>query len=52
VKLAPPRNKLPWWMVAVGVLLGVNLIFVIWLLMRSPSPAPVSREMTATTVPR
>jgi len=42
VKLAPPRNKLPWWMVAVGVLLGVNLIFVIWLLMRSPSPAPIS----------
>jgi general secretion pathway protein B len=39
VKLAPPRNRLPWWMVAVGVLLGINLIVVIWLLIRAPSAA-------------
>jgi len=39
VKLAPPRNRLPWWMITVGALLGVNLIVVLWLLIRSPSPA-------------
>ena len=50
VKLAPPRNKLPWWMIAVGALLGINLVFVIWLLLRSPSPTAAANT-AVTPVP-
>ena len=49
VKLAPPRNKLPWWMIGVGALLGINLVFVIWLLLRSPSPTAAANTAAANT---
>jgi general secretion pathway protein B len=50
VKVAPPRNRWPMWGVAIGILLGVNLLVVAWLLLRSPSPAePPSAQPAAST---
>ncbi len=36
VKVAPRRVGLPLWAVAIGVLLGINLIIVMWMLLRAP----------------
>jgi general secretion pathway protein B len=40
VKVAPRRVGLPLWAVAIGVLLGVNLIIVMWMLLRHPAAHP------------
>lgn len=48
VKVAPRRVGLPLWAVAIGVLLGVNLIIVMWMLLRHPAAHP---ELAATAVP-
>jgi general secretion pathway protein B len=37
VKVAPRRVGLPLWAVTIGVLLGVNLIIVMWMLLRHPA---------------
>ena len=37
VKVAPRRVGLPLWAVAIGVLLGINLIIVMWMLLRHPA---------------
>jgi general secretion pathway protein B len=47
VKVAPRRVRLPLWAVAIGVLLGVNLIIVMWMLLRHPAP----RTEAATAAP-
>jgi general secretion pathway protein B len=39
VKVAAPRRRLPAWAIALGVLLGVNLLVVAWLFSRQSSPA-------------
>src|SRR5450432_3021085 len=37
VKVAPRRVGLPLWAVAIGVLLGVNLLIVMWMLLKHPA---------------
>ena len=37
VKVAPRRVGLPLWAVAIGVLLGINLLIVMWMLLRHPA---------------
>ena len=37
VKVAPRRVGLPLWAVAIGALLGINLIIVMWMLLRHPA---------------
>ncbi len=59
VKVAPRRVGLPLWAVAIGVLLGVNLIIVMWMLLRHPAhpqsagaaaaPAPVPAAVAPAT---
>jgi general secretion pathway protein B len=39
VKVAAPRRNFPLWAVGLGVLLGVNILFLIWFLARQPAPA-------------
>jgi general secretion pathway protein B len=39
VKVAAPRRRLPVWAVALGVLLGINLLVVIWFFSRRPAAA-------------
>jgi general secretion pathway protein B len=51
VKVAAPRRKFPVWAVALGVLLGVNLLGLLWvLLLREPAsvaPPPVANAASA-----
>jgi general secretion pathway protein B len=54
VKVAPRRLGLPTWAIAIGVLLGINLIIVMWMLLRHPShpeaanaAAPVTTQASA-----
>jgi general secretion pathway protein B len=63
VKVAPPRNRLPLWAIAVAVLLAVNLVIVGWLLLRrsaahaegsvlaAATAAPLSAPATVTAAP-
>jgi len=37
VKVAAPRRRLPTWAIALGVLLGVNLLVVAWFFARQPA---------------
>src|SRR6187455_1143220 len=39
VKVAAPRRRLPTWAIALGVLLGVNLLVVAWFFARQPATA-------------
>jgi len=41
VKVAAPRRRFPVWAIALGVLLGVNLLVVVWLLSRPPAAPAV-----------
>ena len=47
VKIAPPRRALPVWAVAIGVLLGINIIVVSWMLLRHPAAQPLASASTA-----
>ena len=47
----PPRRKLPMWAIALGALLGLNLLFVAWLVTR-PSSSPASSPAIASTEPQ
>jgi general secretion pathway protein B len=48
VKVAAPRRRLPMWAVALGVLLGVNVLVLGWLVMRKQdAPAPVAAAAPA-----
>jgi general secretion pathway protein B len=46
VKVAAPRRRFPVWAIALGVLLGVNLLVVVWFLSRQPA-APAVPESAA-----
>jgi general secretion pathway protein B len=62
VKVAPRRVGLPLWAVAIGALLGINLIIVMWMLLRHPaahpdaataaSPAPTPATAPAAAQPQ
>lgn len=47
-RIASPRARFPLWALALGGLLGVNLLVLIWLMTRpdQPPPAPTAREPT------
>jgi general secretion pathway protein B len=48
VKVAAPRRRLPVWAIALGVLLGVNLLVVVWFFSRQPAgPALPSAAVSA-----
>ena len=60
VKVAPPRNRLPLWAVAIALLLAVNLVIVAWMMLRHPAahaenaaaaPAPAGFAQGVATVP-
>jgi general secretion pathway protein B len=57
VRVAPPRNGLPLWAVALAVLLAVNLVIVAWVLLRRPAASeaanavPPANAPTASRVP-
>lgn len=48
VKVAAPRRRLPVWAIALGVLLGVNLLVVVWFFSRQPAgPALPNAALSA-----
>jgi general secretion pathway protein B len=50
VKVAAPRRRFPPWAAAVGVLLGVNVLFLGWLVLRrQDAPAPAAIAAAAPT---
>jgi general secretion pathway protein B len=49
VKVAPRRVGLPLWAVAIGVLLGINLIIVMWMLLRHPAHPAAAVAAPATS---
>ena len=50
VKVAPRRVGLPSWAIALGVLLAVNLVIVMWMLLRHPSAPAEAPAAAAPTV--
>ena len=38
VKVAAPRRRFPLWAAGLAVLLGVNMLVLVWLLLRRPEP--------------
>src|SRR5262245_45480997 len=58
VKVAAPRRRYPLWAVGLGALLAVNMLVLVWVLMRHPAdpavqaavaPAPTPEPMAANT---
>ncbi len=49
VKVAAPRRTFPLWAVGLGVLLGVNILVLLWFLLRQPEPADSTAPVTAAT---
>ncbi len=52
VKVAAPRRRFPLWGIGLAGLLGVNLVFLLWFVLRqpaSPEAAPAAAGGTATT---
>lgn len=50
IRKAPPRSGLPFWAIALGALLLVNLVAVVWFLARGPAPA-VAPQPASTAAP-
>lgn len=50
VKVAAPRRRLPVWAVAIAVLLGVNLIFLVWFVSRQPAASSAAPASAANIV--
>jgi len=54
VKVAAPRRRFPLWAIAVGGLLGVNLLFLLWFVLRQPATpagAPVAAAAAVNAQP-
>jgi len=51
VKVAAPRRKFPVWPVALGVLLGGNILVLVWYLLRQPAPAPMQAQAQTPAAP-
>jgi len=50
VKVAAPRRKFPLWAAALGLLLGVNILGLLWVMLRHPEtpvPAPAQAPVAA-----
>ena len=43
VKVAAPRRRFPIWAIAVGALLAVNLLIVLWIVLRQPATSGATR---------
>ena len=52
VKVAAPRRRLPTWAIALGVLLGVNLLVVAWFFSRQPAATVAPADAAVSGVPR
>lgn len=51
VKVAPRRVGLPLWAMAIGLLLGINLLIVMWMLLRHPTHPDAAGAAAVTTAP-
>jgi general secretion pathway protein B len=51
VRVTPPRRRLPLWAVALAVLLGINLVALLWFMLRKPEAAPVPVAAAPSTAP-
>jgi general secretion pathway protein B len=55
VKVAQPRRHFPLWAVGLGVLLGINVLVLLWFLLRpapdNSAPAAPSGEFAGSTAP-
>ena len=52
VKVAAPRRNFPAWAIGLAVLLGINLLILLWFVLRSPAsvtPAPVPATSEAAS---
>jgi general secretion pathway protein B len=49
VKVAPRRAGLPLWAIAIAALLGINLVIVMWMLLRHPAAHPDAATAAVTT---
>jgi general secretion pathway protein B len=38
VKVAAPRRRFPLWAIGLGALLGINMLVLVWVLLRQPAP--------------
>jgi general secretion pathway protein B len=46
VKVAAPRRTFPIWAVGLAVLLGVNVLILLWVLLRQPAPDAATTAVT------
>jgi len=52
VKVAAPRRRYPLWAVGLAVLLGVNILFLLWFVLRQPAaPAPQASSAVVPAQP-
>ncbi len=51
VKVAPRRAGLPSWAIAIAALLGINLVIVMWMLLRHPAAHPDAATAAVTPAP-
>jgi hypothetical protein len=49
-RIAAPRTRFPVWAIALGLLLGVNLLILLWVMTR-PEPAPTAAVVPAPAAP-
>jgi len=50
VKVAAPRRNFPMWAIGLAVLLGVNLLILLWFVLRSPAPAASAPAQAANEI--
>jgi general secretion pathway protein B len=50
VKVASPRRNFPAWAVGLGVLLGINVLVLMWFLLRQPAPTNSATPTVASEV--
>jgi general secretion pathway protein B len=51
VKVAAPRRRFPAWALALGGLLGVNLLVVLWIVLREPATSGTAPPSAAVATP-
>jgi general secretion pathway protein B len=51
VKVAAPRRNFPLWAVGLGLLLGINVLFLLWFVLRQPAPANSTAPAEANSAP-
>jgi general secretion pathway protein B len=51
VKVAAPRRNFPLWAVGLAVLLGANVLFLLWFVLRQPAAPVASPEVAAQAPP-